>query len=225
MCGRYILAEPLEFARVAALAENHWQFEVSYNVAPTDAVPVVRMKDGQRIGVMMRWGLIPFFAHGVAPKYSTINAQVERIQTGPAWKGPWSRGQRCLQWAAGFYEWNLNAQGQKHPFFVSLADRSVFAFASVWDRSFTAEGARIDSCALITVPGNELLKRIHNTGAHPYRMPAILAPSDWEAWLEGSAGQAKAVLKPYPDRLMVAHPVSHRVNDPKNDGPELIEAV
>lgn len=45
---------------------------------------------------------------------------------------------------------------------------------------------------------------------------AALAENHW---------QAKAVLKPYPDRLMVAHRVSHRVNDPKNDGPELIEAV
>jgi putative SOS response-associated peptidase YedK len=37
--------------------------------------------------------------------------------------------------------------------------------------------------------------------------------------------EAKAALKQYPEELMVAWPVSTRVNSPKNNGPELIATV
>jgi putative SOS response-associated peptidase YedK len=47
------------------------------------------------------------------------------------------------------------------------------------------DGTAIESCALITLPGNELMRHIHNTGAHPFRMPALLAKEDRETWLTG----------------------------------------
>ena len=59
-------------------------FPRSYNVAPTQPVPVVRTKEGKREGALMRWGLIPYFAKGVPPKYSTINARMETVETAPA---------------------------------------------------------------------------------------------------------------------------------------------
>jgi putative SOS response-associated peptidase YedK len=95
----------------------------------------------------------------------------------------------------------------------------------LWDRSFKPDGTAIESCALITLPGNELMRHIHNTGAHPFRMPALLAKEDREPWLTGSASDAKAVLKPYPQECMVAYQVSTRVNTPKNNDPALIEPV
>jgi putative SOS response-associated peptidase YedK len=74
------------------------------------------------------------------------------------------------------------------------------------------------------MPGNALLREIHNTGANPYRMPAILRKEDCEAWLKGSADDARAVLTQYPADLMVAYAVSTRVNSPKNNDPTLIES-
>jgi putative SOS response-associated peptidase YedK len=70
------------------------------------------------------------------------------------------------------------------------------------------------------MPANRLLREIHNT---QHRMPAVLAKEDREAWLTGSAEEAWAALKPYPDEHMMAWPVSTRVNKPANDGPDLIE--
>ncbi len=225
MCGRYILAQQAKLERAIKLGKIRWQFEVSYNVAPTQPVPVVRLEEGERVGLLLRWGLIPYFARGVPPKYSTINAQIERLDSAPAWRGPWKRAQRCIQWAAGFYEWHVNELGQKHPYFIHLADQEVFGFASVWDRSVADDGTAVESCALITLPGNDLMRQVHNTGANPYRMPAILSSSDWEAWLAGSLDEARAALKPYPQEVMVAHQVAAKVNSAKNDGPELIEAL
>lgn len=114
---------------------------------------------------------------------------------------------------------------KKNPFLIKLADQEIFGFAALWDRSFKPDGEAIESCALITLPGNELMRRIHNTGAHPFRMPALLSEDDREQWLTGSAVEAKAVLKQYPQECMVAYQVSTRVNSPKNDDAALIEPV
>jgi putative SOS response-associated peptidase YedK len=219
MCGRYVNPATAEAERYFAVHLIHWKFDRSYNVAPTQQVPVVRLTDGQREGVMMRWGLVPFFAKGVPPKYSTINATIEKLADGPTWRGPWKRGQRCILPAAGFYEWHVNDDGSKTPFYVTMADQPVFGFAGLWDRSVTAEGAALESCTIITMPPNALMAEIHNA---KQRMPAILQSQDIEAWLSGSLDDAKGALKPYPDDLMHAQKVSTRVNSPKNNDENLL---
>ncbi|MEA3183419.1 MAG: hypothetical protein QOI59_6942 [Gammaproteobacteria bacterium] len=86
--------------------------------------------------------------------------------------------------------------GQKHP----------FGFAGLWDRSVRADGTAVESCAIITMPGNDLMRQVHNTGNNPHRMPAILAPAAHDAWLSGGAGEARAVLGPYPQDVMACVP-------------------
>ena len=84
----------------------------------------------------------------------------------------------------------------------------------------------IESCAVITLPANEVMNFIQNTvGANDGRMPAILHPADQEAWLHGTPELAFACLKPYADALTVGCKVSARVNSPdspKNNDPELV---
>jgi putative SOS response-associated peptidase YedK len=222
MCGRYVNPATAEAERYFAVHLIHWKFDRSYNVAPTQQVPVVRLADGQREGVMMRWGLVPFFAKGEPPKYSTINATIEKLTDGPTWRGPWKRGQRCILPAAGFYEWHVNDDGSKTPFYVTMADQPVFGFAGLWDRSVTAEGAALESCTIITMPPNALMAEIHNA---KQRMPAILQSQDIEAWLSGSLDDARGALKPYPDDLMHAQKVSTRVNSPKNNDENLLAQI
>ena len=88
----------------------------------------------------MRWGLIPCWAHGMPLKASTINATVERIESAPSYRDPWSRGQRCIIVMGGFYEPHVNADGSNDPFFVQLNDREVFGVAGLWDRSRRSDG-------------------------------------------------------------------------------------
>ena len=220
MCGRYVNPATAEAERYFAIHLVRWQFDRSYNVAPTQAVPVVRATGGQREGLMMRWGLIPYFARGIPPKYSTINATIERLTDGAAWRGPWKRGQRCILPATGFYEWHVNEDSSRTPFYITMADQPVFGFAGLWDSSRTDAGEQTLSCTIITMPPNALMAEIHNV---KQRMPAILAAEAIEAWLTGSAGDAHAALKPYPADSMVAWPVSRRVNTPKNNHESLIE--
>ena len=200
---------------------TEWQFPPSYNVAPTQDVPVVRVnRAGERSGGRLRWGLIPFWAKGVQPKYSTINATVERLTDGATWRGPWRRGQRCIIPALGFYEWQVLPDGNnKQPFYITLNDQEVFGFAGLWDSSIRGDGIAVESCTIVTMPANDLMKEIHNV---KHRMPAILSNEDREAWLSGTLEEAFQTIKPYPDTQMLATPVSKRVNTPKNDDAQLI---
>jgi putative SOS response-associated peptidase YedK len=233
MCGRYVSPEEAAIEREYQIdrTNSHLRlneaidqaFLQSFNVAPTDRVPVVRIvrrKEGAREAVLMRWGLIPFYARGEAPKYSTINATLEKLATAPAWRGAWERGQRCIMPCAGFYEWKVLEGGRKQPFYIKPANAETFAFAALWDQSTPPSGPPILSCAVITMPANELLRDIHNS---KFRMPAIVQPEQIETWLTGSPEQARATLVPFPSDEMLAWPVSTRVNTPKNNDPELIQ--
>jgi putative SOS response-associated peptidase YedK len=229
MCGRYIVkitAGIEEYFRLKDAPKPPWQ--ESFNFAPTAQVPVVLERDGERVGTTMRWGLVPFFARGVAGKYSTHNARIETFQTNASYREPWKRGRRCLQATSGFYEWHLGADGRKQPYYIRAADRDSFAFAGLWDRSSTEDGSTvIESVTHITMPAPEgsQVYRIHNQGSHPHRMPAILSQADEDVWLHGTAEEALAVLRPYPDDLIVSWPVTQRVGNTRNNGPELIEPL
>lgn len=80
MCGRFVSKVTAALLEQWGLSEPPADFE-SYNVAPSQLVPVVRAHDGERTCELLRWGLIPFFAKGVPGKYSTINARIETIET------------------------------------------------------------------------------------------------------------------------------------------------
>lgn len=218
MCGRYV-------SRIDASLERDWQltrppplFE-SYNVAPTTNVPVVREREGVRTCELIRWGLVPFWAKGIPPKLSTINARVETIATAATYRTPWKRGQRCILPALGFYEWQVRESG-KQPWYIHLADQAVFGLAGLWDSSLAPDGSVVESCTIITMPANPFVAEIHNSKA---RMPAILRQADHDAWLAGDAAAALACLQPYPEAKMLAHTVSTAVNSPRNNAARLIE--
>jgi putative SOS response-associated peptidase YedK len=219
MCGRYVAPDDAAIEREFNLVRSEWQFPASFNVAPTQLVPVVRMREGERVGALLRWGLIPFFARGVAPKYSTINARMEGVQTSASYRDPWARGQRCLVPARGFYEWQVQPDGRKVPYYIHLDDQDIFALAGLWDRSRSADGQWIESCVHLTMPANRVIGEIHNSQR---RMPAILTREAREIWLTGSPQEAWEVLTPYADSHIVAWPVSTRVNKPANNDAELI---
>ncbi|MGH8261792.1 MAG: SOS response-associated peptidase [Steroidobacteraceae bacterium] len=220
MCGRYFLKMLAAWNEYAEIQDAGWQPGFSsFNIAPSQDVPALRLIDGKRHGAMLRWGLVPFFAKGEPPKYSTINATCERIESGPVWRGPWNRGQRCILPASGFYEWHLNDDGTKQPFAVEAVDQPVFGIAGLWDRSVSQAGAAIESCAIVTLPASALMAEIHNSKR---RMPAILRIEDRGAWLAGSGTEAKAALRQYPDDLLRAARVSTRVNSPRNNDARLI---
>jgi putative SOS response-associated peptidase YedK len=194
----------------------------SWNVAPTDPLPVVRYdkRAGERSLDVMRWGLVPFWAKDTKVGFANINAKAEGIEGKPAFREAFQR-RRCLVPVDNFYEWKRTATG-KQPYAIALADRRLMALAGLWETWRSPAGERVRSFAIVTTTPNELCAEIHN------RMPVVLEPVAWRAWLgeePADSPDLKALLAPYPSEEMVAWPVSPRVGNVKNNDPSLIEPI
>lgn len=191
-----------------------------FNVAPTQEIAAVVVEGGRRVLKRLRWGLVPRWADSSAAAHHMINARAETVAEKPAFREA-LRQRRCLIPADGFYEWRKEPVGKgKTPMCIQLRDRSVFAFAGLWERWRGADGRELESCAIITVPANEKIAAIHD------RMPAILRREDEDAWLDPAITDPAALLpllKPLPPEAMVMHEVSPRVNKPEVDEPSLID--
>jgi putative SOS response-associated peptidase YedK len=222
MCGRYTLAcEPQLLAEYFALDQVPAALAPRFNIAPGQPVAAIRRDDrrGRRLD-LLRWGLIPSWAKEPAIGNRLINARDESLADKPAFRDAF-RQRRCLVAADGFYEWK-RADGHKQPYWIARRDRRPFAFAGLWERWQPADGsAAITSCTIITTAADPRLRDVHD------RMPAILPPEAYDAWLSAgtAAERLAALLKPFPPDAMVVQPVSSRVNNPRNDGPELLEPV
>jgi putative SOS response-associated peptidase YedK len=216
MCGRYTLK-----AKPKAVSEH---FDVPeaplmprFNIAPTQAVPVVRATPEGRELALLRWRLIPSWASDPAVGNTMINARAETVAEKPAYRSAF-RKRRCLIPADGFFEWGAGPGGRKQPVYFRMKDGSPFAFAGLWESWSKGDGP-VESCALITTTPNGLVAPVHD------RMPAILAPDEYARWLDPRAGDPAALaglLRPYPASAIVAFPVGRTVNDPRYDGPECI---
>lgn len=165
-----------------------------------------------------RWGLIPSWAKDPSIAGRLINAQAETVATKAAFRGAF-RQRRCLVLADGFYEWK-QGERPRQPLYIRMRDGRPFAFAGLWERWVGPDGLAIDSCILLTITPNDLLRPFHQ------RIPVILNPRDYDPWLDPgvqSSERLQPLLRPYPSEEMMAYPVTARVNNPSNDTPDCIE--
>ena len=112
MCGRYYSLfdkqQVAEHFHVRRTADNVGIIAPNYNVAPGDPQPVIRRSrdTGERELVMMRWGIVPWFAKSELEfkKLSTINAKSDRLTDSKMWREPFAK-RRGLVPPSGLYEW------------------------------------------------------------------------------------------------------------------------
>ncbi len=222
MCERYVLPDQVTAEREFMPARAWWNFTAKFNVSAQQYVPAIRWHDGQSEAVMMRWGLIPASAEGKPTGVPPACVEIDEIQNSSIYRGPWLNSQRCIFPIAGFYAWQLTRAKFRQPYFVRLLDRSAFGLAGVWDRSVGEDDDVIESCSVIRVPANELMRDIANT---EHRMPAILRRRNYQTWLRGTPVEAKAALQPYRASGMQAYAISPRINSTAPDDPDLIRPV
>ena len=225
MCGRAGLSSDVSEIKLvfSILPERPApNFAASWNVAPTDSLPVVRYdaRAGERTLDVMRWGLVPFWAKDIKVGFSNTNAKAEGIDQRPAFREAFQR-RRCLVPLDNFYEWKKLGK-ERQPYAVALADRRLMAMAGLWESWRSPAGERLRSFAIVTTATNTLLAPVHD------RMPVILGPENWPLWLgeaPADPDRLKALLIPYPADDMVIWPVDRRVGNVKNNDPSLIELV
>ena len=219
MCGRFTLQTPESQIRKAFHLPIGEQLGLTprYNISPSQDIPIIRNTDNGHELSMARWGLVPHWSKEPKTKYSTINARIETVAEKPTYRTPF-RSKRCLIPADGFYEWK-EISGHKIPHFIHIRKGGVFAFAGIWDR-WEGDGKTLDSCSIIVMPANEVIKPIHE------RMPAIIAPAHYDLWLDTRVTEKDEImgcLNSAPSSSLKFYPISPWVNSPEHDDERCIQ--
>lgn len=221
MCGRFELnATPRKIRghfRDLVPATNWDTFPPfsSYNIAPSQSSLVIRYgkRDGQNVIDRLVWGFRPHWA-----KQAWINARSETVFATPMFRES-ARRRRCLVLATGWYEWKATGPRKpKQPYYIYFDEDRVFAFAGVWTARKVETGWELNF-AILTTNAQGITKDIHD------RMPLVMHPRHYGAWLAPDTKQPESLLAPFDNGELTAYPVSTYVNDPKNDSPKCVERV
>lgn len=233
MCGRFGIpnnhVSMIDTFRITTDLGLHTDWKTlmpTYNLAPTDQIPVIFDSYGQRCVAAMRWGLIPLRTVSVRgrtaldvvdkPINTPINARSETVHSLGVFKSSFE-SRRCLIPVGGFYEWNRE---KKLPYWISFKEEFWMGLAGIYSWWWSQEGKWMPSCTIITTTPNSFMESIHD------RMPVILTEETFDFWLNRdnlNTSKLKKLLVPCSSKKMQAHQVSLLVNKVDNDGPELIE--
>lgn len=224
MCGRFALTQSpsiyadyfgVDAIKTEALAPN-------YNVAPTDEVYGVATQDSERQLGVFRWGLIPWYSKDRKVAARHINARIETVSTKASFKDSFAR-KRCIVPADGFFEWEPKEGKGKLPHYVHQDGGAPIGFAGLWASWKDPEsGDRVRTCTILTGDPDSVVRPIHD------RMPVMLAPEVWDAWLDPDIDDVDALLDllhTRPSVVLAEHPVSTLVNSVHNNVPEIIEPL
>jgi putative SOS response-associated peptidase YedK len=241
MCGRYAsIKAPADLADEFRAVDATEGVEPDYNVAPTKNVVAVvarhpRDAEGtpdpditERSLRVVRWGLVPSWSKDPKAGARMINARSESAAAKPAFRKALA-SRRCLLPAAGWYEWQRGPD-RKQPYYTSYADGSSLAMAGLWEFWRPAENDAVDrdrypdglvTACVLTTSAVGPLAQVHD------RMPLVLPPATWEAWLDPDGGidtVADLIMPPSAELVatMALRPVSALVNSVRNNGPELL---
>lgn len=232
MCGRFSVGRPpgdlaAEFeaddltAQPPTPAVPPHPGAPDYNVTPGKSVaavvsrpPAEPARPRRRELRLLRWGLVPAWSNAPDPAARLINARAESAADKPSFRDALT-ARRCLIPADGWYEWRA-----RQPYYVTPRDGSILALAGLYE--FWGTGPeRLVSCAIITTAALGPLADIHE------RMPLIVPPESWAAWLDPATPPATLLRPPPPSILanLEIRPVSERVGNIANNDPTLQDRV
>lgn len=227
MCGRFAL-----FASREAL-EAHFQSDFAdvdlrarYNIAPSQEILVLTPgEDGFR-ATSSHWGFVPAWSRDGKRRH--LNARAETVAETPTFRAA-LRGSRCLIPASGYFEWesdtvphgepfSLRAPSARRPHWHAPAAGGLVAFAAIAARWPEEDADAPLHCAILTTVARGDASAIHD------RMPLVVPDAAHVDWLrEGLATDLlEGLIARAGELSWRTHAVSDAVNNPRNDGPELL---
>ncbi len=228
MCGRFAASagaeELMDFFEIDEKVDG--LPEAAYNIAPTDPIAVViereRDEGPRRLLTPMRWGLVPSWAPDDRGAARLINARLETVADKPSFRKAFA-SRRCLIPADGYYEWRPvelpNGKTRKQPYFIHPAGGGRLAMAGVYEFWKAPDGSWLVTAAIITTAATDRLGYVHD------RMPVVVEPGHWDAWLDPRVTRDADALVSVPVADLDFYPVSDAVNRVANDGPQLCAPV
>jgi putative SOS response-associated peptidase YedK len=216
MCGRFYLTATAAQIKKTFRVDGVPELAPRYNIAPAQLSPIVIAVDKGRSIHLARWGLAPSWSRDLSLGGGMINAPAETLEEKPAYRVAF-RARRCLVPANGFYEWQTK-DPNKQPYKIALRNGALFAFAGLWERWAPESGEPVETFAIVTTQASKLVSEVHG------RMPAIIAPVDYQRWLTAPPDMAKKLVLPFTGGMTIA-PVGNRVSNVKNDDAELLRPI
>ena len=142
--------------------------------------------------------------------------------TSPLFRDPFRR-RRCLVPVDGFYEWRRDGPVRR-PVWIHDPSGSPLALAGLWTgRQDPETGEWRRTFTIVTTRPNEVMAAIHD------RMPVVVPRDAWARWLDPVAGDLSASCGRSSSRATTSPSTCARcrmlVNNVRNDGPALIEAI
>lgn len=222
MCGRYAATLPPEMMVELFKLLNRIDYPPRYNIAPTQPIPVIWEQEARRTIQLVRWGFVPGWVKDPREFPMIINARAESLEEKPSFRDAIKRT-RCVVPASGYYEWMKGPDGKKQPYYITLEDDEVMAFAGLYSTWSGPQGEEVDTAAIVTVEPNLEISSIYD------RMPAILrseqAIDDWLNTRDVTARDAMKLASPPPPGAMKYHPVGKAIGSALSEGPELIRPL
>jgi putative SOS response-associated peptidase YedK len=193
----------------------------SYNIAPTQQMPVLGAREGRRVLRTLRWGLVPSWvrdaegAAEIAPR--CINARSETVDVKPAFKAAFVK-RRCAVLVSGWYEWKHEGTA-KIPHWFHGARGELLALAGLWERwKNPATGEELRTVTVLTTEPNAKASSIHD------RMPVVLGGDALVRWLapDTEVTSLRYLLRPCADETLDVYVVDRKVGSPRNNDQGLI---
>jgi len=216
MCARTTLTKPRLEDIAAELdaefsADDLALYRPRYNVAPSDLTWIVEY-GADRLRILPAiWG---YFAKENKP---LINVRGEQVASGRGFRDAFA-SRRCAVVTDGFFEWDK----RKQPTWFHRVDGRLLLLAGLFHGPRTPEepsDARQPRFTVLTTRPSALVAKVHD------RMPVVLSGTVLDDWLTGDSAQAARLITPAAEGVLVATPVSTRVNSVKNDDADCLRPV
>ncbi len=176
MCGRFFVVNSPEAVRSAFGYVEQPNFPPRDNIAPTEPVAVIRQENGARHFNLMRWGFMPGWVKDPSRFPLVINIRSETAAEKPSFRAA-LKHRHALIPADGFYEWKTEGK-TKIQHAITRSDGQMMALAALWETWTSPDGGEIDTVAILTQQARGAIASLHE------RMPVMLAPEQWDAWLD-----------------------------------------
>lgn len=169
-------------------------------IKPTEDVPVIMSRNGNRTLDRYFWGIFPLWAK------DSIQARSELIRDHKAYKHIFAK-QRCIVPCDGFYIRVPAGRKKEMHMRITLNERRFFGLAALYDIWISPNGTEYRTCTILTTPAGEPVSAYHN------RMPVILNDDGMEQWLAArpcDEDRLTGLFKPYAGGSLQMKPYAGR---------------
>lgn len=219
MCTNFVPSVRQEIAAMppapVQMPQSSWPTETYPGY---DAPILLRDAQGALVCQVARFGLVPRWckdaAQALAIGRKTYNARSETAAEKPSYRTPWHQRQWALAPMRAYFDpcWEEAARhgGRAVRWQMGMADGSPFAVAGLWEQwVHPQDGTSTHSFTLLTVnaDGHAIMGRMHRPGDEK-RMPVIISPQNYSAWLQTEPENASQFLLPFDASRMSAAPAA-----------------